>query len=74
MNIKKYIIPEEYITSDFAKNSKYSSIKNAYDRNDLSIIVNGSVWYTEGCPAKIQNTVRREMKRLYPHLIYLWDL
>lgn len=73
MNIKKYIIPE-YITSDFAKNSTYSSVKNAYDRNDLSIIANGYFWYTENCPTRIQNTVYREMKRLYPHLTYLWDL
>lgn len=68
-----YLLPEEYITADLCHKTRYLSIKSAYDRNGLSIIRRGSFWYTEGCTTRIFNTVRREMKRLYPELMYLYE-
>ena len=73
MSLKNYITPEGYITSDLCRETKYASIKNAYDRNDLSVIVRGSCWYTEGCPERIFRTVYREMRRLFPDLVYMYD-
>ena len=72
--IKDYIIPEQYITAELAKMTKYESIKNAYNKNDLSVIVRGSLWYTEGCPDRIFKTVKREMARLFPQFVYLYDV
>lgn len=70
MDIKSSIIPEEYITTELASKTKYKSIKNAYDRRDLTVIVRGSFWYAEGCTEKLLITVKKEMKRLFPNLIY----
>ena len=67
-----YILPEQYITCDLVAKTKYKSIVNAYERNDLSIIVRGSMWYAEGMPERIRRTVHREMKRLFPQYTYLY--
>lgn len=74
MSLLQYAIPEGYLTSDLVNNTKYKGIINAYQRNTLSVIKRGNYWYTEGCPDKIFNCVKREMKRLYPTLEYLYDL
>ena len=68
-----YLLPEKYMTSELAAKTKYKSIINAYERNDLSIIVRGSMWYTEGMPERISRTVHREMKRLFPQYTYLFS-
>lgn len=64
----KYI--EKYVAEHTVKNS----IKNAYDRNTLSILASEDCWYMEECPNRIYNTVKKEMKRLFPHLPYLYDV
>lgn len=66
-------MPESYITSEFASKTKYKSIKNAYDRNDLSIVVRGGFWYAERCSSKIFSTVKREMNRIFPYLFYAFE-
>ena len=68
-----YILPEKYLSAELAEKTSKNSIKNAYDRNNLSVIVRGSYWYLEACPDRIFNTVRREMKRLYPMYTYLYE-
>ena len=74
MSLKDYAIPDKYLSYDLAKATKYKGIKNAYDRDELSIIQRGSTWWMESCPDKVFNCVKREMKRLYPTLTYLYDI
>lgn len=71
MSIKQYLIPEGYITSDLVNQTRYKSIKMAYEKNNLSVITRGSFWYVEICPDRLYRTVRREMNRLYPNLLPL---
>ncbi len=68
------ILPESYIACDLAKKTKYISIKSAYEKNDLSIIVRGSFWYAGRLPRRITKTVYREMERLYPYLSPLFEM
>ena len=68
-----YVFPETYITAELAQRTKYKSIQNAYDRNQLSVIVRGSFWYVEGCTERVFATVKKEMKRLYPLLTFLYE-
>ena len=70
--IGKYL-PEQYITHDIAARTKYKSIKDAYNRNNLSVIIRGSFWYVESCTQKVFKTLYKEMKRLYPMYTYLFE-
>lgn len=70
--IGKYL-PEQYITREIAARTKYKSIKDAYDRNNLSVIIRGSFWYAESCTQKVFKTLYKEMKRLYPMYTYLFE-
>lgn len=70
---KKYLAPEKYLTAELCSQTKYKSLRDAYDRNNLSVIVRGSCWYTEGCPDKLMGMLKREMKRLYPQYKHLHD-
>lgn len=63
----------KYLAYDLAIVSGRASIFNAYNRNDLEIVSNGKYWRTEGCPQRILTTVRREMKKHFPELIYLYE-
>lgn len=71
--MKNYYLPEGYITVDLVNKTNKQSIKNAYDRNNLSIIRRGGCWYMEGCPDRIYNTIKKEMEKHYPTLRYLYD-
>lgn len=68
-------LPEKYITYELAAKTSYKSIKNAYDRNNISIIVRGSFWYFEGLGVsdKIFNLVKKEMRKHFPHLKYCFE-
>jgi len=68
-------LPEEYLSADIAKQTNYKSIKDAYERNDFSVIKRGGIFYVEGygCPDRTYNLVVKETKRLYPYLTYLHD-
>lgn len=68
-------IPEEYITSELVKKTKYKSVVEAYQRNLFSVIKRGGVFYIEGygCSDRTYNLIVKETKRIYPELIYLHD-
>lgn len=65
----------KYITNELAENTKYKLITNAYQKNNLSIVViNDTHWYMECCESnKVADLVLREMKRLYPQYRYLYE-
>lgn len=60
-----------YITEDLVKKTDKKSIINAYERNELSVLVmDDSVWYVESCSSdRLYNTLAKEMARLYPDLV-----
>ena len=64
----------KYITKDIVDKTKEQSLKNAYDKGELSVLSQDNVWYTEGCPNRLFNTLKKEMKRLYPNLNYLYSV
>lgn len=68
-------VPEEYITFIIAQNTRYKSLKEAYERNLYSIIRHGNVFYIEGygCSDRIYKLAIKETKRLFPDLKYLHD-
>lgn len=76
MNIRPYIMPEKYLSADVARNTIYKSVAYAYERNYFSVIRSGSVFYVEGygCPDRTYNLVIKETKRLFPELVYLYDI
>lgn len=77
LSMKRFPVTEgykvDYISADLADKTNKSSIKNAYDRNELSIVSRDGVYWFEGCPERIRNTVFSEMKKFYPELKYLYD-
>ena len=67
--------PINYITQELATKTPYKSIKNAYDRNDISIIVRGSFWYFEVCKVtdKTFDLIKREMRKHFPDLKFYFE-
>ncbi len=65
-----------YISKEIAERTKYKSIYNAYNKNELSVIVfDGIVWAIEGyINNNVYRVLRKEMKRLFPQLKYLYEL
>ena len=65
-----------YISKEIAENTKYKSIYNAYNKNELSVIVyDGIVWAIEGyINNNVYRVLRKEMKRLFPQLKYLYEI
>lgn len=65
-----------YLTDILADRTDKKSIQDAYDRNNLTVIVTSDnlFWYFEKCNSiKLGITVRKEMKRLFPELTYVYD-
>lgn len=63
----------EYLEKDLADKTSLNSIKKAYQNNDLTIIKRGNSYYFERCPDTIYNAVKREIKKFYPDLKFLYD-
>ena len=76
MNIRPYIMPEQYLSADVARNTIYKSVANAYERNLFSVIRRGNMFCVEGygCSDRTYNLVIKETKRLFPELDYLHDM
>lgn len=66
----------KYITDMLVEETSYKSIKNAYQRNDLSIVLHdGYIWYFEKCSSnRLYDRVKKEMKRLFPEYIHITEL
>ena len=63
----------KYITSELADKTKFKTISNAYQTNDLSIVIRDKVWYFEKCSTKkVEDCVKKEMGRLFPEYEYLF--
>lgn len=58
----------KYITEEFVDQTKYKSIRDAYDRDYFSILSyrNGIYIEKRNCPATIYNRITKELKRIYP--------
>ncbi len=75
-NMAKYAIPEKYLTWDVFKQTESRLLKGTIDRDCLSIIQRGGVFYLEsrGCSDRAYKIAIRETKRIYPYLSYLYDV
>lgn len=59
------------------KKTNRKGIETAYQKNDLSIILNlkSNVWYIEKCSnSRTFDLVYKEMKKHFPKYRYLYDL
>jgi len=70
----------EYITEEFVNNTKYKSLRDAYDRDYYSIVkysISDSVYSlrveTRQCPNSIYTRILNELSRLYPSAIIFLD-
>lgn len=64
----------DYLTDELAERTKFNEIKDAYESNDLSIVVHNGVWYIEGSVnPRLKRLVIGEMERLYPQYRYLYE-
>ena len=64
-----------YIEEELAELTKYKLVKDAYERDRLWIYVRDKVWWFETRVSnRIYDLVRKEMKRLFPEYVYLYDL
>lgn len=65
----------KYITDMLVEKTSYKSIKNAYQRNNLSIVLyDGYVWHFDKCSTdKLYDRVKKEMKRLFPEYVHITE-
>ena len=64
----------KYLERELSLKSNKKSIENAYQRGDLTIVVSTGVYWFEQIPDRIYKTVKDEIKKYYPDLVYLYDL
>lgn len=64
----------KFLERELSIKTNKKSIKNAYERGDLTIIVSSGVFWFEHIPDRIYTTVKQEIKKYYPDLVYLYDL
>lgn len=65
----------EYLEAELADKTKYKLLKDAYDRNNLTIVKHGNSFYFEHTPSKkVADLAIKEVKRLYPELTYIGDI
>ena len=71
-NMARYATPEKYLTWDVFKQTGSKMLKDAIDRDCLSIIQRGGVFYleTRGCSERAYKIAIRETKRIFPYLSY----
>lgn len=61
-----------YVTRDIINKTNSQKLKDAYDKGELEVLINGDVWYTERCPKGLGKELKAEMKRLYPNIKHLY--
>lgn len=71
-NIEESIDDSKYITDEIASKTNSQEIKDAIDKNNLSVLVRDNTWYTEKCPNGLGKALKDEMKRLYPDLKHMY--
>jgi hypothetical protein len=65
----------DYITSELVEMSGNKLLANAYDRNELSVVVRDNVFWLEQMPSRrVGEIAIKEVKRLFPELIYFGDI
>lgn len=64
----------KYLERELSQKSDKKSIESAYQRGDLTIIVSAGVYWFEAIPDRIYTLVKKEIKKYYPELIYLYDV
>lgn len=59
----------KYITEEFVNQTKYKSIKDAYERDYFSIVsYMEAIWIeNRNCPVSIHNRIVKELERIYPN-------
>ena len=65
----------QYLTQELAEKTTYKSIKNAYENNEVSIVLYDNVWWFEGgeTTKRTYDLILKEMKRLYPQYKYFLE-
>lgn len=71
-NVDESIDESKYITDEIASKTTSQEIKDAIDKNNLSVLVRDNTWYTEKCPNGLGKTLKDEMKKLYPDLKHMY--
>ena len=71
-NVDESIDESKYITDEIASKTNSQEIKDAIDKNNLSVLVRDNTWYTEKCPNGLGKALKDEMKRLYPDLKHMY--
>lgn len=61
-----------YVTRDIVNKTNSQKLKDAYDKGELEVLINGDIWYTERCPNGLGKELKAEMKRLYPNIKHLY--
>ena len=65
----------DYITAELVDMSGNKILANAYDRDELSVVVRDNVFWLEQTPSKkVCDIAIREVKRLFPDLTYIADI
>ena len=71
-NVDESLYDSKYITDEIASKTNSQEIKDAIDKNNLSVLVRDNTWYTEKCPNGLGKALKDEMKRLYPDLKHMY--
>lgn len=71
-NIKESSNGPRYVTRDIVNKTNSQKLKDAYDKGELEVLINGDIWYTERCPNGLGKELKAEMKRLYPNIKHLY--
>ena len=63
----------EYLTADYERRTKYKSVRDAINRDQFSVVsYHGGMWIeSRQCPPTIFRRAARELRALYPHLMYI---
>lgn len=71
-SIKESSSGPKYVTRDIINKTNSQKLKDAYDKGELEVLINGDIWYTERCPKGLGKELKAEMKRLYPDIRHLY--
>ena len=61
-----------YLENELIEKTNNQIIINAYEHNNLTIVVNDNVYWFEHCPLSAIKTIQNEIKKYFPKLQYLY--
>ncbi len=57
-----------YLENELVEKTNNQIVINAYECNNLTIVVKGNVYWFEHCPFRAVKTVQNEIKKYFPEL------